>query len=925
MKKWSLTFLLGISVAAFIAALVLLPSFVKSLKPQIELAVQQATGRAFRIRGDLDMSWFPSVGLELSATQLGNHPDFSDTPFAEVDQAILRVAMIPLLRGQIKVETLQVKGLKLNLAVDKQGRGNWQDLIDANEINNSASQQSSRQPALSLAGIEIEEAALNWHDLRTDAQLSIVPFSLTTGAVVMGQAVELELQFAVRNKVPAFGGQIHLKTRAHYEPHLEQIRFQEMALVVTDVFADGVPFTEAQGRIEGAVQIDMKNRLLYLHSMHAELRGKHLQGPQVQLDLAVKDSLKLDGQRYDINDFEIVLDAQGEPLGAQGLKATLHGGVVADLQAQTISLAPMQFDLQGQPKAGMQLDSVMTTGEGILDPSGNHLEIDDIALEVKATEDAVKFQGLRGICKTSLRGEIKPQRFTLEPLDIQLRGEPQPDMHAELALQGRGHLDLLKQQYRIEDAVLNIAAKGGQAGDKGVEGVLKTIFHADLKSQSASLNPLRIEGIGMQLDGHIEVEQLQESPRIKGTLKIPPFSPRKTLSALNLPIPETIPRNVLQAGALVADFEASLQGFALPRVLIALDENQIKAKLRVEDFAKPSIVFLLDANTIDVDRYRALLGKMHSDEGQSQGVADVAIEDTIELPVEILRKLSVKGMLEVDALMLGGMRMKKTTATFFGNNGVIQVKPLSLAMYQGQLRSSLKLDVRDAAPAYQLYARAVDIRLGELLKDAVGEESAYIEGTSTLKMKLSTEGDRPSMLKRRLQGDIDLKIEQGKLHDKKFAEKLEALAAFVEKRAAREPDEVVVFDYLGSSWKAEQGVMRNDDLRLNTLLLNFRGEGEIKLPDEHIAYALYPVISGERKDLLLAPITIEGTLSDPEYGLDLTHFARDRLHRSTTRLGEGLKEQTERLGSGVKEFTGNIRDQLDSGIESIKGMFKRDE
>ena len=62
---------------------------------------------------------------------LGNAPDFGDTPFAEVDRVKIRVAMVPLLRGQIEVQTLQLKGLKLNLAVDKRGHGNWQDLIGA--------------------------------------------------------------------------------------------------------------------------------------------------------------------------------------------------------------------------------------------------------------------------------------------------------------------------------------------------------------------------------------------------------------------------------------------------------------------------------------------------------------------------------------------------------------------------------------------------------------------------------------------------------------------------------------------------------------------------------------------------------------------------------------------------------------------------
>ncbi|MCP4406695.1 MAG: AsmA-like C-terminal region-containing protein, partial [Gammaproteobacteria bacterium] len=206
-----------------------------------------------------------------------------------------------------------------------------------------------------------------------------------------------------------------------------------------------------------------------------------------------------------------------------------------------------------------------------------------------------------------------------------------------------------------------------------------------------------------------------------------------------------------------------------------------------------------------------------------------------------------------------------------------------------------------------------------------GEESASVEGISTLKMNLSTQGDRPSMLKRQLQGDIDLKLERGKLHDKKFAEKLEALAALVEKRRARDPDEVVVFDLLEATWKAEQGIMRNDDLRLNTLLLNFRGEGDINLPDEHIAYALTPVVAGKSRDLLLAPITIEGALSEPQYGLDLTHFTRDQLQRSKTQLGEGFKEQTERLGTGVRELGGGIKYQFDSGVEAVKGLFRRDE
>ncbi len=87
MKKWSVVIVLGVVIAALIVGLVMLPRYINRLKPEIEQLVQQATGRSFRLDGDLRMSWFPSIGIELGATQLGNAPDFGDTPFAEVDQA----------------------------------------------------------------------------------------------------------------------------------------------------------------------------------------------------------------------------------------------------------------------------------------------------------------------------------------------------------------------------------------------------------------------------------------------------------------------------------------------------------------------------------------------------------------------------------------------------------------------------------------------------------------------------------------------------------------------------------------------------------------------------------------------------------------------------------------------------------------------
>ena len=58
----------GALLVLLIAAIVLIPLLVdvNRYKPQIEAKVQEATGRTFKIAGDIELSVFPWVGLSLS-------------------------------------------------------------------------------------------------------------------------------------------------------------------------------------------------------------------------------------------------------------------------------------------------------------------------------------------------------------------------------------------------------------------------------------------------------------------------------------------------------------------------------------------------------------------------------------------------------------------------------------------------------------------------------------------------------------------------------------------------------------------------------------------------------------------------------------------------------------------------------------------
>ena len=63
------------------------------------------------ISGDLDLSVFPWLALEIGPTTLSNAQGFSAENFAAVDAVQLRVRLLPLLRKQVEMDKIILKGL----------------------------------------------------------------------------------------------------------------------------------------------------------------------------------------------------------------------------------------------------------------------------------------------------------------------------------------------------------------------------------------------------------------------------------------------------------------------------------------------------------------------------------------------------------------------------------------------------------------------------------------------------------------------------------------------------------------------------------------------------------------------------------------------------------------------------------------------
>ena len=120
-------------VLLVVIAAVVLPMVVdpNDYKDEIAAAVAEQTGRTLTIEGDIGLSVFPWLGLDIGPTQLSNAAGFAEASMARMQAVQVRVKLLPLLRKQLEVDKVLLAGLQLNLAKDKQGRSNWDDLSAA--------------------------------------------------------------------------------------------------------------------------------------------------------------------------------------------------------------------------------------------------------------------------------------------------------------------------------------------------------------------------------------------------------------------------------------------------------------------------------------------------------------------------------------------------------------------------------------------------------------------------------------------------------------------------------------------------------------------------------------------------------------------------------------------------------------------------
>lgn len=202
--------LLKISFGLLILTLIAVAGFAFTFNPNdykkdIVALVKENTGRQLNISGDISLSLFPWIGLEIGKIEISNAKGFSKIPFAKMNHLQVRAKLWPLFLQRLEADTLVIEGLTLNIVKNKLGKGNWEDLLQNPKGKKPTSvpiktqkdkkTQTNLLAVFAINGIKISQAQFNFNDQQLKKTTSIKNIQLDMGLLKANTEIPFSSQF----------------------------------------------------------------------------------------------------------------------------------------------------------------------------------------------------------------------------------------------------------------------------------------------------------------------------------------------------------------------------------------------------------------------------------------------------------------------------------------------------------------------------------------------------------------------------------------------------------------------------------------------------------------------------------------------------------------------------------------------------------
>ena len=707
MIKYVLFAVIGVIVLALLVAAYFAITFnPNDYKGQIIKLVQEKKERTLKIDGDIKLTYWPKIGADLGKVSLSEHK--SGEEFASVNSAKVSLAVMPLLKKELVIDTIYVDGVKANIVKHKDGTLNIDDLLSKDK--------EESQFKFDIDGVHVTNSEAKYSDEGTGAKYTVSKLNLTSGHIALAEPVDLETDFAVTANQPELAANAKLKGNFLVDPKTKHFRVKGLDSHITGdmLGGKGMDITAS-----GDVDAKPENREFLVDSLKLVASG-NFSGVKQGIDLSAP-----------------ALTILKDEVSSKKVTATL----TQDKGGETMKINMVLSDMKGSPKAlessGITGDIAAVQGKRTVtgtfsSPFTGNIEnlifdIPKLAGNLDIKDPSLPGGGVKGTfnlgAHTDIKKELANSKFSLTLADTKLTGDIDVSGFKKQNIKFNLNADKLDLNKLLGQSPAKSSNKSSQESGSGLSALKNMKLDGKLNIGNIVYEKYRISGlnVGIKADGEkLALSGLNtkvDDSQIKGSVGISRFA--KPIYVFDLDVdtldidkytaantkPEAASSKPAEAGGLNAlktfyadgklrvgnlkygktrasgvnlALKADGEKLSISPLSAKIDDSNVKGSFAISQFAKPKYTFDLDIDNLDVDKYAA---------ADSAGKPTAASNKPADLSA--LKALNADGSVRVGRLKYGKTNASNVRIDLKSDGQKLSLSPLAAKIDDSQINATV--------------------------------------------------------------------------------------------------------------------------------------------------------------------------------------------------------------------------------------------
>lgn len=285
MKKliFIVTGLISICFAAIVIGVLFLTNLdLNNYKDWLSEQFYERTGRELTITGNIESTIYPWLGLEVEGLLISNPAGYSEGDFLVADKAAFRIKLMPLLNQEYEIDTIELSGATLNLAVDADGANNWSTTSGSAEEPTGSPDPNEGIVfnQLIVGGVAIDAVQVNYVNQVSGQSINAADITVNIPALVYGEPLDLAMTMHISASNPnitdiaEIESDINLTSTVTYDLENNIYALENLGLDFLDSRLEA-DLSSNNGNISGSVNFDTEQtpELLSLFGQ-SELAGR---------------------------------------------------------------------------------------------------------------------------------------------------------------------------------------------------------------------------------------------------------------------------------------------------------------------------------------------------------------------------------------------------------------------------------------------------------------------------------------------------------------------------------------------------------------------------------------------------------------------------------------------------------------------------